>query len=106
MRAHFKRQTPLVISYRDYTNYDHYLFRYELSRNLNNLNGGLIDCETFESLTIAPLNPHTPLKKKYMRANNQPFMNKTLLKAVMNKSRLRNKFLRNPNNTNKLSYTK
>ena len=33
-------------------------------------------------------------------------MNKTLLKAVMNRSRLRNKFLRNPNNTNKLNYTK
>ena len=40
MRAHFKKQTPIVISYRDYTNYDHSLFRYELIRNLNNLNGG------------------------------------------------------------------
>ena len=37
MRAHFKKQTPLVISYRDYTNYDHSLFRYELIGNLNNL---------------------------------------------------------------------
>ena len=84
MRAHFTKRTPLVISYRDYTNYDHSLFRYELIRNLNNLNGGQIDCETFNSVTVATLNRHAPLKKKYMRANNWPFMNKTLSKAVMN----------------------
>ena len=50
MRAHFKKQPPLVISYRDYINYDHSLFRNELIGNLNNLNGGQIDCETFESV--------------------------------------------------------
>ena len=104
MSAHFK--TPLVISYRDYTNYGHSLFCYELIGNLNNLNGGQIDCETFESVTVATLNRHAPLKKKYMRANNQPFMKKTLSKAVMNRSRLRNKCLMNPNNINKLNYTK
>ena len=65
MRARFKKQTPIVISYRDYTNYDHSLFRYELIGNLNNLNGGKIVCETFESVTLATLNRHAPLKKKY-----------------------------------------
>ena len=33
-------------------------------------------------------------------------MNKTLSKAVMTRSRLRNKFLKNTNNENKLKYTK
>ena len=33
-------------------------------------------------------------------------MNKALSKAVMNRSRLRNKFLKDPDNTNKLNYTK
>ena len=65
MSAHFKKQTPLAISYRDYTNYDHSLFRYELIGNINNLNRGQIDCETFESVTVATLNRHAPLKKKY-----------------------------------------
>ena len=106
MRAHFLKQAPIAIAYRDYKNYDHSLFRYELLEKLNNLNGGTMDCETFETVSVAVLNRYAPLKEKYMRANNQPFMNKTLSKAVMTRSRLRNKFLKNPNNTNKLNYTK
>ena len=105
-RAHFLKQTPIAITYRDYKNYDHAQFRYELIVNLNNWNGCIMDCESLESVSVAILNRHAPLKKKYMRANNQPFMNKTLSKAVMNRSRLRNKFLKNPDNTNKLNYTK
>ena len=105
MRAHFQKQVPTTITYRDYKHYDESLFRYELLEKLN-VNGGKINCETFETVSVALLNRHAPLKEKYMRANNQPFMNKTLSKAVMTRSRLRNKFLKNPNNTNKSNYTK
>ena len=59
--------------------------------------------KSVKPVAMALLNQHAPLKI-IMRANNQPFMNKTLSKAVMNRSRLRNKFLMNPNNTN--NYTK
>ena len=41
---------------------------------------------------------------KYVRANNEPFMNKTLGKAIMNRSRLRNRFIKNPNATNQYNY--
>ena len=41
-----------------------------------------------------------------MRANNAAFMNKTLSKAIMNRSRLRNKYLKHPNNVNKSNYKK
>ena len=40
------------------------------------------------------LNKHAPLKKRYIRANNSPFMNEDLCKAIMVRSRLRNKFLK------------
>ena len=46
------------------------------------------------------------MKEKYVRANNAPFMNKALSKAIMIRSRLRNKFLRNPVKTNKMKYNK
>ena len=39
------------------------------------------------------LNKHAPLKKKYISANNSPFMNKTLCEAIMFRSKLRNKYL-------------
>ena len=42
------------------------------------------------------LNKQAPMKDKYVRANNAPFMNKILCKALMNRTRLRNKFLKYP----------
>ena len=33
-----------------------------------------------------------PLKKKILRGNNSPFMAKTLIKAIMIRSRLKNRF--------------
>ena len=50
------------------------------------------------------LNQKAPIKKKYIRANNAPFMNKTLSKAVMTRTRIRDRYLRNPSVTNKNEY--
>ena len=44
------------------------------------------------------------MKEKYIRANNGPFMNKTISKAIMNRSRLRNRFIKNPNEVNQNNY--
>ena len=39
------------------------------------------------------LDKHAPLRKIYVRTNQSPFMNKTLNKEIIRRSRLRNKFL-------------
>ena len=52
------------------------------------------------------LNYHAPLKTKYLRANQQPFMNKELSKAHMKRSRLRNKYRKNKNEANEKAYKK
>ena len=106
MRAFSPKQAPVIYSYRDYKHYNEDLFRSELLEELYNVNGGNVDCSTFENICVEVLNRHAPLKEKYMRANNSPFMNKVLSKAVMNRSRVRNKFLKNPNDENRLNYTK
>ena len=49
---------------------------------------------------------HAPIKKRYIRANQGPFMNKALQKAVMTRSRLRNKFLKNKTQSNESAYKK
>ena len=36
---------------------------------------------------------HAPIKQRYVRANQAPFINKTINKEIMKRSRLRNKFL-------------
>ena len=52
------------------------------------------------------LNKFAPSKKKYVRANQAPFMNKTLQKAIMERTRLRNKFLKYKTVSNKIAYNK
>ena len=47
-----------------------------------------------------------PWKRKYLRANSSPFMNKAFSKAVMDRARLRNKFLKNISAENKMTYNR
>ena len=46
---------------------------------------------------------HAP-KKKVIRGNNKPFMTKAYSKAIMQRTRFRNKFSKNPHDQNKLLY--
>ena len=52
------------------------------------------------------LNKHVPLKTKIIRANNAPFMNKNMRKLVMTRSRLKNKFNKEPSVENERAYKK
>ena len=52
------------------------------------------------------LDKQLPEKKKYVRDNQSPFMNKTLSKVIMLRTNLRNKFLKNRSNENKRNYVK
>ena len=49
---------------------------------------------------------YAPLKKKYIRGNNSPFMNRTLSEEIMKRSRLRNKFLKSKSEADKKNYVK
>lgn len=45
-------------------------------------------------------------RKNNIWKNNKPFMNKTLSEAIMQRAKLRNKFVKDPNEHNKDSYLK
>ena len=47
-----------------------------------------------------------PIKHKYLRSNQSPFVDKKISKAIMNRSRLRNRFLRTRCNEDKEAYNK
>ena len=44
------------------------------------------------------------MKQKYARSNHSHFINKTILKAMMDQSRLRKKFLKTRSNEDKKAY--
>ena len=47
---------------------------------------------------------HAPLKKRFVRGNQAPFMNKELRQAIYTRSRLRNNFCKNPTKENEKKY--
>ena len=106
LKYHFRKQDPAIITYRDYKSFDKFTFHSELENKLASAFSNNTNYELFENIFMELLNKHAPMKTKYVRANNAPFMNKTLSKAIMTRSRLRNKFLKNPNVINKINYNK
>ena len=47
-----------------------------------------------------------PTKQKHIRDNQSPFMNKDIYKAIITRARLRNRFLKEPSQMNKIAYKK
>ena len=106
LKTFFHKQDPVKITYRDYKSFNKSIFQNELKNKLHNLHNNDINYNIFENIFMELLNKHAPMKVKYIRANNGPFMNKSISKAIMTRSRLRNKYLKNPSNINKINYHK
>ena len=104
LKTFFSKQAPVTITYRNYKNFDKKAFHNELSRNLGNISDSNYD--TFEDSFMDQLNKHAPVKSKIIRANNAPFMNKILAKAVMIRSKLHNKYFKFPTDINNAAFKK
>ena len=75
--------------------------------NINSLRNNVIDLGDKSSYKfLGIINKHAPLKKKIVRGNNAPFMNKEFQKEIYVRSRLRNKFWVEPSAKNKAAYKK
>ena len=96
----FQKRKPKIIAYRDYKKFDINALRHDIEK----CNFNTADSKTFKKTVFYIFNKHAPMKRKYVRANETPFMKKELHKAIMERSRLKNKFLTNKNEINKSSY--
>ena len=107
LKMHFRKLPPKVINYRDFKNFDNERFMNSLQYTLAEEH---IDYsrnpDKFFEICQNVLNNHAPRKKKYIRGNNKPFMTKAYSKAIMARTRFRNKFLKNPSEQNKENYNK
>ena len=103
MKTFAPKQGPILVKYRDYRKFNSQTFKKELQYNLSIINDNTC-YDKFENTFKEVLDKHAPIKTKNVRANNAPFMNKMLSKAIMNRSRLKNKFHKNPNNINESRY--
>ena len=53
---------------------------------------------------LEAIDKHAPLKKKLVRGNQAPFMNRDFQKAIYTRARLKNKYWRDPSRENELAY--
>ena len=106
LKTYFKKRDPIKISYRSYKNFVAADFRNELANSLHSYNKGNMTYHEFHEIFIKILDSHAPKRTKLARGNEQPFMNKTLSKAFMHRSKLKNLFNNNPTNLNKENYRK
>ena len=107
--ASSKKLLPKTITYRDQKYFDQQNFLRDLDKKL--VQGQLYkSCdEPYKKLSEIfndILNYYAPPKEKQVRGNHAPFMTKKLSKAVMEKSKARNKYLKWPSRENYLSHKK
>ena len=83
-------------------------FRFEHFKS--DLHAALIKCkvsyDTFDSYFISSLNKNTPEKKKILRGNENPPMNKNLRHAIVKQSTLKSKANKTKNPPHILNYRK
>ena len=85
-----KKQNPkIVTSYRDYKRFDNEKFIQSLITYFST--GKNISHDTFENLVLYVLDKMAPIKQKHIRGKQSPFMNKDVYKAIMTRTRLRNR---------------
>ncbi len=104
LKGSFRKKGPRIITYRNYSKFDSHNFREKVGEELNSKPFVTEDFSTFDSTVKSILDKQAPLKKKYLRANDGPFMTKELRKANMRRTRLKNSFNKTRTSENWAAY--
>ena len=81
-------------------------FNEELNTELLKIDVNKAEFSEFNNAFVSVLNKHISKRQKYVRANKAKFMNKTLRKVILTRTRLRNKFLEEKTEKPKNVYNK
>ena len=94
MKAKFTKPPPKYVHYHDYKNFNEQDSTLELGGKLE---VDVVDAnyETFHNACLNVLNMHAPIKTKVIRGNQAPYITKAYRKAVMRRSELKTKYLKN-----------
>ena len=103
LKSCFNDTEPKLLNYRDFKHFSREDFKEDLSE-------ALCDCgnsyDNFDHIFTSKLNKHAPKKKKWIRGNNKPHVNKALRQAIMKRSKLKNKAKKTKDPTDIKNYKK
>ena len=106
LKMYIRKKEPRCIKYRCYKNYNERKFKNDLLNCFEMWDEESINYDKFLDIFLRVLDKHAPLKQKVVRGNQSPFMTKELSKAIMQRSKLKNKFNKCPNDENLTLYKK
>ena len=104
LKGSFQIKKPKIKTYRDYKKFDNQIFNLKVREAIDSVPNIQTDFSLFNSTVKYKLNKQTPLKQKYIRANDAPVMSKYHRKAIMKRSKLKNWFYKNRIDENWLAY--
>ena len=103
LKSCFNNTEPKLLRYRDFKHFSKEDFKEDFSE-------ALCDCgnsyDDFDHIFTSKLNKHAPKKKKWIRGNNKPHVNKALRQAIMKRSKLKNKANKTKDPTDIKNYKK
>ena len=84
MKSHFQKKEPKIIQYRDYNNFSAGEYRQYIICLLSSQELTRSGFDTFMNKCKDAFDIRVPIKHKYLRSNQSPFMNKKISKAIIN----------------------
>ena len=87
MKTRFKCEESKKLIYRNYSSFCQKDFQSDLLLNTGDGKNNYLE---FEKNFVETLNKHAPKKTKIFRGNHEPHINKTLRKAILKRSQLKN----------------
>ena len=92
LKTTFQKEEQKILIYRDFKKFTFKAFQSELINELNSRNS--YEYSAFEKSFVEVLNKHAPKKRKILRGNQKPHVNKTLHSGIMKCSQLKIKAMR------------
>ena len=105
LRCQYQRLPPKTIIYRSTKNLDNEKFLKDIENiHVDEINRFSDPFTGYLTLYKSVVDRHCPIKKKRIRGNEQPFMDKDLSKAIKDRSRIRNKYNKWKSRENYIAY--
>ena len=91
MKAFYKKQKPNIVTYRNYKHFPNEALMFDVKNSIIQMTSENNDLEfdPFKTALDEAVQRHAPIKKRYVQANQAPFINKTINKEIMKRSCLR-----------------
>ena len=108
MKVFYKKIKPNLVKYRNYKYFDNTNFMNDIENEISHVSheNEIIKFDLFKNTVFRTFEKHAPLKKRYVRANQAPFINKNINKEIMTRSRLRNKFLKSKREVDRINFNR